>query len=152
MFPPLTYLIVLACLVQAGWAAWFVMKDRAVMLRQLWGCAVVEGLLLVQAIVTAGLLLLGSYGHVEVWELWGYLVTALLVLPLAAAWGVRRTDALELGRHARGRSDRGVPRVAARADLVCVNRRLVSSGDESGAIMGRGRADGPRTIADCEDT
>ncbi|WP_342748092.1 hypothetical protein [Sanguibacter antarcticus] len=56
------------------------------MLRQLWGCAVVEGLLLVQAIVTAGLLLLGSYGHVEVWELWGYLVTALLVLPLAAAW------------------------------------------------------------------
>lgn len=86
MFPPLTSLIVLAAFAQAGWAGWFVLKDRPVILRQLWGGAVVEGLLVVQAIVAAGLLLLGSYDHVEVWELWGYLLTVLLVLPFAAAW------------------------------------------------------------------
>ncbi|MEP7764197.1 hypothetical protein [Sanguibacter sp. 25GB23B1] len=86
MFPPLTLLIVLAAGIQAAWAAWFVLKDRPVILKQLWGGAVVEGLLVVQAIVAAGLLLVGSHDHVEVWELWGYLVTVLLVLPFAAAW------------------------------------------------------------------
>lgn len=85
MFPPLTLLIVLAALVQTGWAAWFVVKDRPVILKQLWSGAVVEALLLVQVVVAAGLLLLGSY-EVPVGELWGYLVTVLFILPFAAAW------------------------------------------------------------------
>lgn len=85
MFAPLTILIAAVALGQAGWAAWFVARDRAVILKQLWGAAVVEALLVVQTIVAAGILLTGSY-DVPVGEFWGYLLTVLLILPFAAAW------------------------------------------------------------------
>ena len=85
MVLPLLLLVVAACVALAGWALVFVARDRAVILRQLWGAAVIEGLILVQAVV------LGVLGAVPVAPsdpvlLWGYLVTALFILPVAALW------------------------------------------------------------------
>ena len=85
MLAPLTYLIMAAATAQALWALWFVVKDRAVILKQLWGGAVVEGLLLVQVVVAAVLLWTGDH-NIAVGEFWGYLSTVLVILPFAAAW------------------------------------------------------------------
>lgn len=82
---PLTFLIMAAATAQALWATWFVIKDRAVILKQLWGGAVVEGLLLVQVIVAAVMLATGDH-QIAAGEFWGYLVTILIILPFAAAW------------------------------------------------------------------
>ncbi|WP_069388061.1 hypothetical protein [Cellulosimicrobium cellulans] len=81
----LLLVVVAACLALAGWAVAFVVQDRAVVLRQLWGGAVVEGLLLVQGVVLA---VLGATGTAPTDPvlLWGYYVTALFVLPVAALW------------------------------------------------------------------
>jgi len=80
----LAVLVAVLCAALAGWALWFVVRDRAVVLRQLWGGAVVEGVLLLQALVLA---VLQARGHeVDGVLLWGYVVTQLVVLPLAAAW------------------------------------------------------------------
>ena len=73
------------CLALAAWATWFVVRDRAVVLRQLWGGAVVEGVLVVQAVLLAVLAATGS-PDVDAVLLWGYVLTQLLVLPIAAAW------------------------------------------------------------------
>ncbi len=85
MIVPLALVVVALCLALGGWALWFVVRDRAVILRQLWGGAVVEGVLVVQAIV-AGVLAATSSPDVDGVLLWGYVVTQLLVLPIAAAW------------------------------------------------------------------
>ncbi|ASR54763.1 hypothetical protein [Cellulomonas sp. PSBB021] len=75
----------LLCAALAGWALWFVVRDRAVVLRQLWGAAVVEGALVVQAVVLAVVQVTGEHA-VDGVLVWGYVVTQLIVLPLAAAW------------------------------------------------------------------
>jgi hypothetical protein len=81
---PLYVLAVASCLALAGWAGWFVVRDRAVVLRQLFGGAVVEAVLVVQAVVAG---VLQARGHAVDGPLfWGYLLTAALMLPLAAAW------------------------------------------------------------------
>ena len=85
MLAPLTYLIMAAATAQALWALWFVIADRAVILKQLWGGAVVEGLLLVQVLVAAVMLATGDHA-IAVGEFWGYLITILIILPFAAAW------------------------------------------------------------------
>lgn len=84
MLVPLSWLVVATCLALAAWAGWFVVRDRAVVLRQLWGGAVVEGLLVLQALV-AGVQLLGGR-DVDGVLFWGYVATQLIVLPIAAAW------------------------------------------------------------------
>lgn len=81
----LSLLVALLCAALAGWALWFVIADRAVILRQLWGGAVVEGVLVVQAVVLAVLQATGEQ-DVDGVLLWGYVVTQLVVLPVAAAW------------------------------------------------------------------
>jgi len=81
----LSLLVALLCAALAGWALWFVVADRAVVLRQLWGGAVVEGALVVQAVVLAIVQATGDHG-VDGVLLWGYVVTQLVVLPIAAAW------------------------------------------------------------------
>ena len=78
-------LVGLLCAALAGWALWFVVRDRAVVLRQLWGAAVVEGVLVVQAVVLAVVQVTGG-SDVDGVLVWGYVVTQLIVLPLAAAW------------------------------------------------------------------
>ena len=45
MIVPLALLVGALCLALAGWASWFVVVDRAVILRQLWGGAVIEAVL-----------------------------------------------------------------------------------------------------------
>ena len=84
MIVPLALLVGALCLALAAWAGWFVVANRAVVLRQLWGAAVVEAALVVQAVV-AGVLLLGSHS-VDGVLFWGYVLTQALVLPAAAAW------------------------------------------------------------------
>ncbi|MFI2752346.1 hypothetical protein ACGIF2_02800 [Cellulomonas sp. P22] len=85
MVGPLSLLVIGTATLLAGWAAWFVVRDRAVILRQLWGGAVVEGLMLVQAVV-ALVLVLGGASVAEPITLWGYVVVQLMILPFAAAW------------------------------------------------------------------
>lgn len=85
MLAPLFWLVVATCVALAAWAAWFVVRDRAVVLRQLWGAAVVEGLLVLQGVV-AGVLLVTGRGDVDGVLFWGYVATQLIVLPIAAAW------------------------------------------------------------------
>ncbi|WP_336722103.1 hypothetical protein [Cellulosimicrobium cellulans] len=85
MVLPLLLLVVAACVALAGWALVFVARDRAVILRQLWGAAVIEGLILVQAVVVGVLGATGTAPSDPV-LLWGYLVTTLFILPAAALW------------------------------------------------------------------
>ncbi|MFC8923998.1 hypothetical protein [Cellulosimicrobium sp. NPDC057127] len=81
----LLLVVVATSLALAAWAVVFVVQDRAVVLRQLWGGAVVEGLLLVQGVVLAVLGATGTAPSDPV-LLWGYYVTALVILPVAALW------------------------------------------------------------------
>ena len=85
MILPVALLVGVLSLALGGWATWFVVVDRAVILRQLWGGAVVEAVLLVQALV-AGVVLVTGDQDVDGALFWGYVVTQLIVLPIAAAW------------------------------------------------------------------
>ena len=85
MIVALALLVVALCVALAGWALWFVVRDRAVILRQLWGGAVVESVLVVQALV-AGVLAATGSPDVDGVLLWGYVLTQLFILPIAAAW------------------------------------------------------------------
>lgn len=74
--------VLVLCALLGAWATWFAVRDRAVILKQLWGAAVVEGVLVVQLVVAVVLLLHGWQG--EPIMLWGYLIVILLILPGAA--------------------------------------------------------------------
>ncbi|XBH20194.1 hypothetical protein V5R04_07970 [Jonesiaceae bacterium BS-20] len=86
VFAPLSLLVFLTATFVLGWACLFAFRDRAVILKQLWAAAVVEGLLLIQVVTSA----IGLAGHTRpdfaAWEFWGYVVTALIILPGAALW------------------------------------------------------------------
>lgn len=82
---PLLFSLVALCVALAVWALVFVVRDRAVILRQLFGAAVVEAVLVIQTVVAV--ILLARGGHTVDGPLfWGYMATALLLLPIAAAW------------------------------------------------------------------
>lgn len=85
MTDPLLIAVAAAALALAGWAGWFAARDRAVVLRQLWGAAVVEGLMVVQAVV-AGIRHATGTAPAEPAVFWGYVVTQLVLLPAAALW------------------------------------------------------------------
>lgn len=78
-------LVVVTAGLVAAWAAWRAVRDRPVVLRQLWAAAVVEVLALAQLVVAAVLTARGD-GAADAPTFWGYLITALFVLPVAAAW------------------------------------------------------------------
>lgn len=80
---PVTLAVVVTSLALAAWAGWFVARDRAVILRQLFGAAVVEAVLVVQVVVAA-VLLAGDAQVSSVGLLWGYLAASLVILPFAA--------------------------------------------------------------------
>jgi len=82
---PVALLVGALCVALAAWAAWFVVADRAVVLRQLWGGAVVEVVLVIQAVI-AGIVLVTGDHDVDAALFWGYVVVQLIVLPIAAAW------------------------------------------------------------------
>lgn len=79
---PLMIVVLVLCALLGAWAAWFAVRDRAVILKQLWGAAVIEGVLVVQLVVAVVLLVQGWHGDPVM--IWGYLVVVLLVLPFAA--------------------------------------------------------------------
>lgn len=85
VWTPLVLVTALAAAVVAGWAAWRTLRDQPVILRQLLAAGVVEGLLLVQVVVG---LVAGARGDgpADGATFWGYLLTTLFVLPVAAAW------------------------------------------------------------------
>lgn len=85
MSSALVLVIVVLCLLLSGWALWFVIRDRPVILRQLWAAALVEASLVVQLIVAAVLTSRASHEFDAV-TLWGYLITVLVILPIAAVW------------------------------------------------------------------
>ncbi len=85
MLPPLAVLVVLLALGLAAWAGVFAAADRAVVLRQLKGAAVVEAVLVLQVLVAVVESVRGRAPDDAV-TFWGYLLTALVVLPVAAAW------------------------------------------------------------------
>lgn len=84
MLLPLLILLIALCVALGGWAAWFVVKDRAVILNQLWGGAIVEGVLIAQAITAA--IRSATDAPPDPLLFWGYMATALVILPVAAAW------------------------------------------------------------------
>lgn len=81
----LLLLVVALCVVLAGWAGLFVARDRAVILNQLWGGAVVETFVLVQGVVATVQGATGA-GAADPLLFWGYYATTLVILPVAAAW------------------------------------------------------------------
>ncbi|WP_182111369.1 MULTISPECIES: hypothetical protein [unclassified Actinotalea] len=85
MWSPLVLLVVALSVVLAGWAGWRTARDQPVILRQLLFGGVVEALLLVQVLVAAVRAVTGD-GPADAPTFWGYLVTTLFVLPVAAAW------------------------------------------------------------------
>lgn len=82
---PLTVLIGALCLALTGWAGVRAVRNQPVVLRQLVAGGVVEAVLLVQTVVAIVLLARGASPSDPV-TFWGYLLTTLLVLPVAAAW------------------------------------------------------------------
>lgn len=85
MLLPLLVLLIALCVALSGWAAWFVLRNRAVILNQLWGGMVIEGVLIAQAI-TAGIKSATGAPPSDPLLFWGYMATALIILPVAAAW------------------------------------------------------------------
>lgn len=90
----MTILAWVACALLAaltGWALIFALKDRAVILRQLWFAAVIEAVLAVQLVVGIVLVSTGQPGDSFVTWL-SYAIITLLMLPGAAAMAfVERT-------------------------------------------------------------
>lgn len=82
MLPVLLVVSVLAAALGV-WALVFAVTDRAVVLRQLIAGGVVEGALVVQALVLAVEQVTGSFTSDPV-LMWGYLLVAMMLLPGAA--------------------------------------------------------------------
>ena len=70
----------------AAWATVRTVRDQPVILRQLIAGGVVEGLIVVQGVVAAVLVARGASPAEGPVTFWGYVVAALLILPIAAAW------------------------------------------------------------------
>lgn len=82
-----TQIVAVLCGALALWATWSALRGRPVVLRQLVAGGAVEAAMLVQAVVAV----VGQVrGHspAEPVTFWGYLVTALLLLPVAAVWAM----------------------------------------------------------------
>lgn len=71
------------CAVLAAWAGWRAARDRPVVLRQLYGTALVELYLVAQAVIVAVHPAGGGSGGAKFWL---YAITQLALLPLAALW------------------------------------------------------------------
>lgn len=86
MILPLTLLVVVLAVALAGWAAWRTARDQPVVLRQLWGAAAVEVVLVAQVVVAVVVATRTSGRPTEGGTFWGYAAAGLVILPLAGAW------------------------------------------------------------------
>jgi len=85
VWTPLAWAAAVGALGLAFWAGWRAARDRPVILRQLIAGGVVEALVLVEVVVAAVRQATGD-APADAWTFWGYLLTTLVVLPVAAAW------------------------------------------------------------------
>ena len=85
MWIPLLIAVSGGCLALGAWATWRAVTDRPVILRQLFLAGGIEALLLVQAVV-AGVQAAGGGMPGDAVTFWGYLVTSMVVLPIAGLW------------------------------------------------------------------
>ncbi|KGM16520.1 hypothetical protein [Actinotalea fermentans] len=85
MWTPLAWAVAVGALALGAWAGWRAVVDRPVILRQLIAGGVVEALMLVEVVVAVVKGATGD-GPADPWTFWGYLLTTLVVLPVAAAW------------------------------------------------------------------
>lgn len=69
------------------WGAWRALRGQPVAFVQLIGAAVAELALVVQAVVALASALTGG-GPADPWTFWGYIVTSLVLLPVAAVWAM----------------------------------------------------------------
>ena len=63
---PLMIVVLVLCALLGAWAVWFAVRDRAVILKQLWGAAVVEGVLVVQLVATVTV----AFLELRLWQIW----------------------------------------------------------------------------------
>lgn len=85
VWSPLAVLSAALAVVLAGWAGWRAARDLPVIWRQLQASAVVEAVLAIQAVVAV--VMAATHGAPsDAATFWGYLVTTLIILPVAAAW------------------------------------------------------------------
>ncbi|MPV37646.1 hypothetical protein [Georgenia subflava] len=92
------YVTAVLCGLLGLWAAWFAVRGRPVIFKQLLAGGVVEAALVVQGVV-ALVGVVGGHPLAEPWTYWGYLVTALFLLPVAAVWAMAdrtRTSSIAL--------------------------------------------------------
>ena len=85
VWTPLAWAAAAGSLAIAVWALWRALTDRPVILRQLVAGGAVEAVLVVQVVVAAVRSLSGG-GPADAATFWGYLVTTLFILPVAALW------------------------------------------------------------------
>lgn len=85
MWIPLAVLSAALAVALAGWAGWRATKDLPVIWRQLQAAAVVEAVLAIQAVVAVAMAVTRG-APADAATFWGYLVTTLIILPVAAAW------------------------------------------------------------------
>lgn len=83
---PLAVVVAGLSLLLGVWAAVRAVLDRPVVLRQLFAAGAVLALQLVQVVVAVVLTARGDAAGVDGVTFWGYLVTSLVLLPVAGAW------------------------------------------------------------------
>ena len=75
----------------AGWGASYAIRDKPMLGVQMVGIGIVEAGLVIQTIVAA-VQLAGGHHVADAVTVWGYLITALIILPIAVGWAfVERT-------------------------------------------------------------
>ncbi len=86
----LTWCVGCVSLAVAGWSGVHAARNRPVTVAQLLGAGLVAVMILIQ-MITAGVLLAGGHSTDAV-LLWGYLLTALVLVPAAGWWALMDTS------------------------------------------------------------
>lgn len=113
MLAPLAGLVIVAALGLAGWSLVAALRGVRPSRGQLIGSAVLEGLLVVQALVGM-VLMVTAERDVDAVTFVGYHLTAVLLLPVGVVWGIAD----------RSRWGNGVLALAAATEAVLVLRLL----------------------------
>lgn len=111
----LTSLVQICALALAAWTFVDAFRDRPMSRAHLFGMAVLEVLLIVQAIVSI-VKLTGLPGSADTVMFVGYLATVVLAIPVAAIWGV--TDRSRWGPVVAGGAALTVAAVMMRMDQI----------------------------------